>query len=117
MKKKRKDSYQSGLYIVELKKSYQTNDFGFVIRGGKDFNMSLYVLRVLEHGMAALDGRLKPGDELIQINGLKTSNMKLTEAVAVILSKDFVSLLVKRTGLPPPTVSDVMDAMMNGQKL
>lgn len=108
--------HQSKLYIIDLKKSRFTNDYGIVIRGGAEFNMSLYVLNLVANGVACLDGRLKSGDEIIQINGMSTANMKLGEASSLIKSKDSVSLLVKRTGLPPPTASDVFDAMMNGRR-
>ncbi|VDO03668.1 unnamed protein product [Rodentolepis nana] len=50
--------------------------FGFFIRGGHEFNqMPLAVLRVAEGGPAYLDGRLKVGDELLQINGFMTAGM------------------------------------------
>lgn len=85
-----------------------------VIRGGAEFGMGLYVLRLVENGCAHRDGRLKPGDEIIQINGQVTCGMRLIEAVEVIKAKDIVSFLVKRTGSPPPTVSDVIESMKNG---
>ena len=43
--------------------------------------------------------------------------MRLSEAVEAIKSKDMVSFLVKKTGLPPPSVTDVIDSMMNGHQL
>lgn len=79
--------------------------------------MSLYVLKLVDEGQADLDGRLQSGDEIIQINGLHTCSMRLSEAVEAIKSKDMVSFLVKKTGLPPPSVTDVIDSMMNGHQL
>ncbi|KAL5109735.1 Membrane-associated guanylate kinase WW and PDZ domain-containing protein 3 [Taenia crassiceps] len=59
--------------------------FGFSIRGGHEFNqMPLTVLRVAEGGPAHLDGRLKVGDELLQINGFITAGMSHRRAVEII---------------------------------
>ena len=45
--------------------------FGFSIRGGKAFQEedTLFVLRIGKGGVADRDGRLRRGDEIIEING------------------------------------------------
>ena len=47
----------SGLKMVELHK--WRKGFGFGIRGGREYNMPLYVLRVAEDGPAAESGQVQ----------------------------------------------------------
>ena len=96
--------------MVVLKKCPVSGDFGMVIRGGRDFNMSLYLLRLVNESPAHQDGRLQAGDELLEINGQPTRDLRLMEAVNLIKSRNTVSLIVRRSGMPPPTVADVMKA-------
>ncbi|KAM7537184.1 hypothetical protein Aperf_G00000063463 [Anoplocephala perfoliata] len=83
--------------------------FGFSIRGGHEFNqMPLTVLRVAEGGPAHLDGRLKVGDELLQINGFMTAGMSHRRAVEIIQAGGNMIRLGVRRLLPPlqpPTTS------------
>nr|CDS17897.1 membrane associated guanylate kinase ww and pdz [Echinococcus granulosus] len=76
--------------------------FGFSIRGGHEFNqMPLTVLRVAEGGPAHLDGRLKVGDELLQINGFMTAGMSHRRAVEIIQAGgNMIRLGVRRLALP-----------------
>jgi C-terminal processing protease CtpA/Prc len=85
-------------FIVVLRKCSRTGDFGMVVRGGSEFNMSLYVLRLLCGGSASYDERLQSGDEILEINGRCTRTMKLNEAVENMKSRNTVSLLIRRTG-------------------
>nr|CUU98787.1 hypothetical transcript [Hymenolepis microstoma] len=76
--------------------------FGFSIRGGHEFNqMPLAVLRVAEGGPAYLDGRLKVGDELLQINGFMTAGMSHRRAVEIIQAGGNMIRLGVRRLLPP----------------
>jgi C-terminal processing protease CtpA/Prc len=100
----------NGSFLVVLKRDPVSGDFGMVIRGGRDFNMSLYVLRLVCESPAQQDGRLQAGDEILEINGQPTRNLRLLEAVNLIRSRNTVSLIVRRSGMPPPTVADVMKA-------
>ncbi|EJD74403.1 PDZ domain-containing protein [Loa loa] len=71
--------------------------FGFSIRGGQEFDsMPLFVLRIAEDGPAALDGRLKVGDQLMEINGQSTRGMTHTNAIQIIKQYPNVRLLVRR---------------------
>ncbi|CAG9529906.1 unnamed protein product [Cercopithifilaria johnstoni] len=71
--------------------------FGFSIRGGQEFDsMPLFVLRIAEDGPAALDGRLKVGDQLIEINGQSTRGMTHSSAIQIIKQYLIVRLLVRR---------------------
>ncbi|PVD24617.1 hypothetical protein C0Q70_15101 [Pomacea canaliculata] len=91
------------MYSVDLHRG--SRGFGFSIRGGREFNnMPLFVLRIAEGGAADLDGRLKVGDQILEINNRSTDSMTHTEAIDIIQSGgNFVRLLMKRTGKPPPT--------------
>ena len=54
-------------------------------------------------GPAAVDGRLRVGDQLVEINGQNTKNMTHGEAIELIKNGgQVVRLLVKR-GKAPPT--------------
>ncbi|KAH9279852.1 Membrane-associated guanylate kinase, WW and PDZ domain-containing protein 1 [Echinococcus granulosus] len=75
---------------------------GFAIRRGRGCNqMPFTVSRVIEGGPAHLDGRLKVGDELLQINGFKTAGMSYHRVVEIIRAGGkFVRLGVRRSLLP-----------------
>ena len=88
---------------------FQTNGFGFSIRGGSEWKMPIYVLKLAENGSAALNGRLKIGDQILEINGVDAFNMTHDEAKEHIKSGgNTVCLLVRRTGLPPPSLTDII---------
>nr|XP_045623577.1 uncharacterized protein LOC123773736 isoform X7 [Procambarus clarkii] len=88
-------------YGVELQRG--TRGFGFSIRGGREFhNMPLFVLRIAENGPAAEDGKLKVGDQLMEINGRSTKDMTHADAIELIKQcGNSVSLMVKRGGKIP----------------
>ncbi|KAG8233314.1 hypothetical protein J437_LFUL013784 [Ladona fulva] len=93
-------------HAVELGRG--TRGFGFSIRGGREFqNMPLFVLQIAENGPAALDGRLKIGDQIIEINGINTKSMTHAEAIEIIRNGGpTVRLLVRRCGKVPPPLLD-----------
>ncbi|KAL3981448.1 PDZ domain (Also known as DHR or GLGF) family protein [Acanthocheilonema viteae] len=83
------------LINVELNRG--PKGFGFSIRGGQEFDsMPLFVLRIAEDGPAALDGRLKVGDQLMEINGQSTRGMTHSSAIQIIKQYPIVRLLVRR---------------------
>ena len=86
---------------VELQRG--ARGFGFSIRGGREFHsMPLFVLRIAADGAAAADGRLRVGDQIIEINGINTKNMTHGEAIDLIKSgQGMVRLLVRRGKMPP----------------
>lgn len=45
-----------GCYPVELERGQR--GFGFSLRGGKEYNMGLFILRLAEDGPALKDGRI-----------------------------------------------------------
>ena len=99
--------------MIELRKHSNTG-FGFSIRGGKEFNIPIFVLKLADAGPASLDGRLRVGDQILEINGSDAYNMSHNEAIERIkIGGNIVSLLVRRTGLPPPSITDIIAASNN----
>ncbi len=88
-------------YAVELARGVR--GFGFSIRGGREFHcMPLFVLRIAVDGPAAADGRLRVGDQIVEINGANTKNMTHGEAIELIKNGgNVVRLLVRRGKMPP----------------
>ncbi|XP_068573394.1 membrane-associated guanylate kinase, WW and PDZ domain-containing protein 2a isoform X2 [Cebidichthys violaceus] len=88
-------------FTVELEKSVK--GFGFSIRGGREYKMDLFVLRLAEDGPAIRNGRMRVGDQIIEINGESTQNMTHARAIELIKSGGRrVRLLLKRgTGQVP----------------
>ncbi|XP_072922704.1 membrane-associated guanylate kinase, WW and PDZ domain-containing protein 2a isoform X13 [Hemitrygon akajei] len=88
-------------FTVDLEKG--AKGFGFSIRGGREYKMDLYVLRLAEDGPAIRNGRMKVGDQIIEINGENTREMTHARAIELIKSGGRrVRLLLKRgTGQVP----------------
>ena len=104
------------LQTLELRKDVNSGEYGLVVIGGYDLNMSLYVLKLVEDGSAELDGRLVAGDEILQVNGVSTQGLCSREVAQAFKSSDTVVLQVKKTGLPPPSVSEVLESIKNGHR-
>ncbi len=101
---------QNEYHLIELRKQ-QNSGFGFSIRGGREFNIPLFVLKLADNGPACLDGRLRVGDQILEINGYEAYNMTHGDAIERIkLGGNVVSLLIRRTGLPPPSITDIIAA-------
>uniref|UniRef100_A0A8C7FU52 Membrane-associated guanylate kinase, WW and PDZ domain-containing protein 2 n=1 Tax=Oncorhynchus kisutch TaxID=8019 RepID=A0A8C7FU52_ONCKI len=88
-------------FTVELEKSVK--GFGFSIRGGREYKMDLFVLRLAEDGPAIHNGRMRVGDQIIEINGDSTRDMTHARAIELIKAGcRRVRLLLKRgTGQVP----------------
>uniref|UniRef100_A0A671G2A4 Membrane-associated guanylate kinase, WW and PDZ domain-containing protein 2 n=1 Tax=Rhinolophus ferrumequinum TaxID=59479 RepID=A0A671G2A4_RHIFE len=88
-------------FTVDMEKG--AKGFGFSIRGGREYKMDLYVLRLAEDGPAIRNGRMRVGDQIIEINGESTRDMTHARAIEVIKSGGRrVRLLLKRgTGQVP----------------
>ena len=101
---------QNEYHVIELRKHAATG-FGFSIRGGKEFNIPLFVLKIAEQGPAAMDGRLQVGDQILEINGCDAYHMTHSEAIERIkLGGGQATLLIRRTGMPPPSITDIIAA-------
>ncbi|EPY74495.1 membrane-associated guanylate kinase, WW and PDZ domain-containing protein 3 [Camelus ferus] len=94
-------SQSLGCYPVELERG--PRGFGFSLRGGKEYNMALFILRLAEDGPAIKDGRIHVGDQIVEINGEPTQGITHTRAIELIQAGGNKVLLLLRpgTGLIP----------------
>nr|XP_043880341.1 membrane-associated guanylate kinase, WW and PDZ domain-containing protein 1b isoform X7 [Solea senegalensis] len=82
-------------YSVDLERD--NKGFGFSLRGGREYSMDLYVLRLAEEGAAVRNGKMRVGDEILEINGESTKGMKHARAIELIKSGGRrVHLVLKR---------------------
>ncbi|XP_078500560.1 membrane-associated guanylate kinase, WW and PDZ domain-containing protein 3 isoform X2 [Lissotriton helveticus] len=114
-------SQSVGCYPVELERG--PRGFGFSLRGGKEYNMGLFILRLAEDGPAVKDGRIHVGDQIVEINGEPTQGITHTRAIDLIQAGGTKVLLLLRpgTGLIPdhsevdslnPSSSVIYDEML-----
>lgn len=74
--------------------------FGFSIRGGWEFKqMPLRILKIADDGPAAASGRLRVGDNIVEINGEKTAKMTHEHAIKLIKEQNIVRLVVFRSNV------------------
>ncbi|XP_042607366.1 membrane-associated guanylate kinase, WW and PDZ domain-containing protein 3-like isoform X1 [Cyprinus carpio] len=100
---------KQGCYPVELERGQR--GFGFSLRGGKEYNMGLFILRLAEDGPALKDGRIHVGDQIVEINGEPTQGITHTRAIELIQAGGNKVLLLLRPGLglvPDHNVKDMM---------
>uniref|UniRef100_A0AAQ4RIX7 Membrane-associated guanylate kinase, WW and PDZ domain-containing protein 1 n=1 Tax=Gasterosteus aculeatus aculeatus TaxID=481459 RepID=A0AAQ4RIX7_GASAC len=83
-------------YSVDLERD--NKGFGFSLRGGREYNMDLYVLRLAEEGAAVRNGKMRVGDEILEINGESTKGMKHARAIELIKSGGRRAHLVLKRG-------------------
>ncbi|KAM4612945.1 membrane-associated guanylate kinase, WW and PDZ domain-containing protein 3 [Polymixia lowei] len=85
-----------GCLTVELDRG--PRGFGFSLRGGTEYNMGLYILRLAEDGPALLDGRIHVGDEIVEINGEPARGISHTRAIELIQAGGSKVVLLLRPG-------------------
>ncbi|XP_056293746.1 membrane-associated guanylate kinase, WW and PDZ domain-containing protein 3-like isoform X2 [Pseudoliparis swirei] len=85
-----------GCLTVELERGLR--GFGFSLRGGTEYNMGLYILRLAEDGAAQLDGRIHVGDEIVEINGEPARGISHTRAIELIQGGGSKVVLLLRPG-------------------
>ncbi|KAG7326528.1 hypothetical protein KOW79_009929 [Hemibagrus wyckioides] len=95
-------SSKQGCILVELERG--PRGFGFSLRGGTEYNMGLYILRLAEDGPALQDGRIQVGDQIVEINGEPTQGISHTRAIELIQAGGNKVLLLLRPG--PGLVTD-----------
>ncbi|XP_053706471.1 membrane-associated guanylate kinase, WW and PDZ domain-containing protein 1-like isoform X3 [Synchiropus splendidus] len=83
-------------YSVDLERD--SKGFGFSLRGGREYNMDLYVLRLAEDGAAVRNGKMRVGDEILEINGESTKNMKHSRAIELIKNGGRRARLILKRG-------------------
>ncbi|CDQ69146.1 unnamed protein product [Oncorhynchus mykiss] len=83
---------------VELYKSRQQDKLGLTVcyRTDDEEDLGIYVGEVNPNSIAAMDGRIREGDRILQINGVDIQNRE--EAVAILTREDStnISLLLAR---------------------
>uniref|UniRef100_A0A8C7J468 Membrane-associated guanylate kinase, WW and PDZ domain-containing protein 3 n=1 Tax=Oncorhynchus kisutch TaxID=8019 RepID=A0A8C7J468_ONCKI len=87
---------RQGCITVELDRG--SRGFGFSLRGGTEYNMGLYILRLAEEGPALLDSRIHVGDQVVEINGEPTQGITHTRAIELIQAGGSKVLLLLRPG-------------------
>ncbi|XP_058804324.1 disks large 1 tumor suppressor protein-like isoform X2 [Phymastichus coffea] len=97
---------QNEIDIIEITLFKNSDGFGFSITGGKDnqhipSDNGIFVTKILEGGVAFLDGRLKVGDKIIGIknaDGMKTfDNITHQQAVEILKAvEDRITLLIEK---------------------
>ncbi|XP_076840136.1 membrane-associated guanylate kinase, WW and PDZ domain-containing protein 3a isoform X2 [Brachyhypopomus gauderio] len=87
---------KQGCFLVELERG--SRGFGFSLRGGKEYNMGLFILRLAEDGPALRDGRIHVGDQIVEINGEPTQGITHTRAIELIQAGGTKVLLLLRPG-------------------
>ncbi|XP_059806311.1 membrane-associated guanylate kinase, WW and PDZ domain-containing protein 3a isoform X3 [Hypanus sabinus] len=87
----------SDCFAVELERG--PRGFGFSVRGGKEYNMGLFILRLAEGGAALLDGRIQVGDQIVEINGESTQGITHKRAIELIQAGGRKAHLVLKPGI------------------
>ncbi|CAH8595239.1 unnamed protein product [Schistosoma turkestanicum] len=90
-------------YEVQLRKPRPNCGLGFSIAGGQDVenenfpSTGIFITRISPGGLADLDGRIMPGDQLMQVNEIDLSRATHEEAVRILRNAgDIVNLVLTR---------------------
>ncbi|CAH1796615.1 unnamed protein product [Owenia fusiformis] len=104
----RRRSKLPGPHPVALMKGAGGKGLGFSIVGGRDSgrgNIGIYIKTIFPTGVAAQDGRLREGDEILSVNGDSLQGLTRQEAIAKfkLVKKGVVNLNVRSRGPSPYT--------------
>ena len=79
---------------VELKRQKAGESLGFNIRGGLEHGLGIFVSRVHDGGIA--EGKLKVGDQVLNINGVDTVSIVHKEAVSALRGSEDIKVMLLR---------------------
>ncbi|KAM3911726.1 ligand of Numb protein X 2-like [Leptodactylus fuscus] len=81
---------------IEIHRDDHEEELGMRIVGGRDTPLGNIVIQeVLKDSLVATDGRLMPGDHILEVNGLNISNVSHSQAIALLRqSSSVLSLTV-----------------------
>uniref|UniRef100_A0A8C2BQL2 TIAM Rac1 associated GEF 2a n=1 Tax=Cyprinus carpio TaxID=7962 RepID=A0A8C2BQL2_CYPCA len=105
---------QLNVYTLHMSRPSLTGDFGFAVTGYVDNlkNSRIAVTEVLPEGLAFSKG-LRPGDEIMVINGCEVSSLDLA-LIQTLFNDQSLQLTVKRH---PPSIQHNRDTTANTQSL
>ena len=83
-----------------------SDGFGLRILGGEEEKSQVSVGRIVPNSPAAFDGRLQPGDEIVQIDGHSTSHAthdRVVQLMQQARENQHVCLVIRRYHRNPPS--------------
>lgn len=97
--------------VIELPKTEE--GLGFNVMGGREQNSPIYISRIIPDGVAAKEGGLKRGDQLLSVNGESVEGENHEKAVELLKNAvGTVRLVVRYT----PKVLEEMEARFDKQR-
>ncbi|XP_075883622.1 rho guanine nucleotide exchange factor TIAM2 isoform X5 [Nelusetta ayraudi] len=92
----------ANVFMLHMSRPNCSDDFGFAVTGHIDGqkNSRIFVSEVLPDGLAFAEG-LRPGDEILVLNGRCVSHLNLT-LTQTLFAEQTLHLSLRRDGAPPP---------------
>eukprot|EP00047_Mylnosiga_fluctuans_P023148 m.132850 g.132850 ORF g.132850 m.132850 type:complete len:1148 (+) comp9493_c0_seq6:118-3561(+) len=105
--------------VLDIRFTKGPSGLGFSVAGGTDNPVeendgAIYVTTIIPGGSAELDGRLRVGDRIIEVNGVNLEAVSHADAVAALQQADSVAMRVAR--LPEALVQE-LDVTQGGLQL
>ncbi|KAL0969264.1 hypothetical protein UPYG_G00224700 [Umbra pygmaea] len=97
--------FPENIFTLQMTKPACTGDFGFAVTGHIDAlrRSCIFVSEVLPEGLAFSEG-LRPGDEVLVLNGVGVSNLDLA-LIQTLFAKQTLQLTLRRDALPTSPVN------------
>ncbi|XP_066586090.1 E3 ubiquitin-protein ligase PDZRN3 isoform X2 [Prorops nasuta] len=103
-------AHDIGFEEVTLRKSESAEKLGLTVcyssgSGSEDADTEVYISEIVPESVAARDGRLREGDQILQVNGKDVANKEQTENLFAE-TKNAVTILVSRCLYPDDEYDD-----------